>query len=69
MTQMDMTVIQERATAVYGEGAKARAWRGTVRVETHELGEVLVIRHPEGPDAAKRMAGAALLAQITRHAG
>ena len=61
--------IQELAEAVYGKGARARAWRNQVRVETNELGEVLVVRHPEGPEAAQRMAEAALKAQITRYAG
>lgn len=60
--------IQELAEAVYGKGARARAWRNQVRVETNELGEVLVIRHPEGPEAAARMAEAALRAQVTRYA-
>jgi len=63
-----MEIIQERAKAVYGEGARARAWRNTVRVETFELGEVLVVRHPEGAESAQRMAAAALLAQIERYA-
>lgn len=60
--------IQELAEAVYGKGAKARTWRNQVRVETFEHGEVLVVRHPEGPEAAQRMAAAALHAQITRYA-
>lgn len=60
--------IQELAEAVYGKGARARSWRNQVRVETNELGEVLVVRHPEGPEAAQRMAEAALRAQIARYA-
>ena len=59
-----MNPIQLLAEAVYGKGAKARVWRNTVRVETFELGEVLVIRHPLGPEAAKRMAQAAMLAVL-----
>jgi len=57
-----MAEIQELAEQVWGPGARARRWRGTVRVETFELGEVLTVRHPD-PEVAPRMAEAALRAQ------
>jgi len=67
MAEVTMVEVKALAEAVYGEGARARRWRGTVRVETFELGEVLVVRHPD-PEAAPRMAAAALRAQIERYA-